>query len=163
MYLYYITFQNTKIHDRYFNRFNNIFARVMGLEPTTSPVTGERSNQLSYTRIMAFFKAIRDTHIKMQVAVIYQILKRNAIKKPDHEGTASKLIFLLSIPVTAILSMIGLFQSTISTNWRTKDNHFPRPNKKLTEVHLFMSSVCLRNIDKNRRDFYFHCEISDGR
>lgn len=29
-------------------------ARSMGLEPTTSPVTGERSNQLNYERILLY-------------------------------------------------------------------------------------------------------------
>ena len=47
----------------------SVFARVMGFEPTAFPVTGERSNQLSYTRfwIHGFYCSIKKTSFSSQI------------------------------------------------------------------------------------------------
>ena len=47
-----VNYQDSYLRIDYLLDIFNLFARPMGFEPTTSPVTGERSSQLNYGRMV---------------------------------------------------------------------------------------------------------------
>ena len=61
-----------------------ILARVTGLEPATSGVTGRRSNQLSYTRISV------SGGVKGYVSIVKRIMYKTLHKTAATQKTAKK-------------------------------------------------------------------------
>jgi hypothetical protein len=95
--VYYILFSKKIIQIK--SPFGDYFARLAGFEPVTSPVTGERSNQLSYNRIFINFpnktlSAIRAL-ASSQNSYNRIFYKQNIVTYQTNKRITEKLSFVL--------------------------------------------------------------------